>query len=180
MPYPIGGAYAARNAEQARRLFKNPAAGYGTKNPKRHDYSYSILGHTDKPPVDSVISSGIVQNMRAPQHYGPASELLKIIAERLGVEGRHFQDVTRTGLQKLKHDAKSGASGKQHPFKPDGPLIDTINESIERTHRLTGMPREEIVRRGLVLKEIPMYGVGGMAVAPILGYGVLDSTSETN
>jgi hypothetical protein len=41
------------------------------------------------------------------------------------------------------------------------PMISHINDAIERTHRLTGMPREEIVRRGLIRKEIPMYGLGG-------------------
>lgn len=33
---------------------------------------------------------------------------------------------------------------------------------IERTHRLTGMPKEEIVRRGIVRGEIPIYGLGGV------------------
>jgi hypothetical protein len=42
-------------------------------------------------------------------------------------------------------------------------MINHINRSIETTHRLTGMPREEIVRRGLIRKEIPMYGIGGAA-----------------
>ena len=32
---------------------------------------------------------------------------------------------------------------------------------IETTHRLTGMPREEIFRRGVIKKEIPMYTIGG-------------------
>ena len=35
--------------------------------------------------------------------------------------------------------------------------------SSERTHRLTGMPREEIVRRGLIRSEIPLYGTAGLA-----------------
>lgn len=35
------------------------------------------------------------------------------------------------------------------------------DEAIERTHRITGMPKAEIVRRGLVRSEIPLYGVGG-------------------
>jgi hypothetical protein len=43
-------------------------------------------------------------------------------------------------------------------------MIGIINEAIERTHRITGMPREEIVRRGLVRSEIPLYGMGGAAV----------------
>ena len=33
-------------------------------------------------------------------------------------------------------------------------MIDVINEAIERTHRLTGMPKE----------EIPLYGIAGGAV----------------
>src|ERR1700692_4921087 len=52
-------------------------------------------------------------------------------------------------------------------------MIQTVNDSIERTHRLTGMPRSEFVRRGLVRAEIPMYGVAGAigagsALAPFL------------
>jgi hypothetical protein len=50
-------------------------------------------------------------------------------------------------------------------------MIEDINESIERTHRLTGMPREEIVRRGLVRKEIPMYGLlGAVGLGAAGGY----------
>jgi hypothetical protein len=36
------------------------------------------------------------------------------------------------------------------------PVITHVNDAIERTHRLTGMPRHEIVRRALVRKEIPL------------------------
>jgi hypothetical protein len=46
-------------------------------------------------------------------------------------------------------------------------MINHINRSIETTHRLTGMPRDEIVRRGLIRKEIPMYGIAG--AVPIMG-----------
>ena len=40
-------------------------------------------------------------------------------------------------------------------------MISHVNDAIKRTHRLTGMPHHETVRRGLILKEIPMYGVAG-------------------
>jgi hypothetical protein len=40
-------------------------------------------------------------------------------------------------------------------------MISHVNDTIERTHRLTGMPKAEIVRRGLVRGEIPLYGLGG-------------------
>ena len=40
-------------------------------------------------------------------------------------------------------------------------MISHINDAIERTHWLTGMPKEEIVRQGIVRAEIPLYGLGG-------------------
>jgi hypothetical protein len=42
--------------------------------------------------------------------------------------------------------------------EPGKPMISHINDAIERTHRLTGMPRDEIVRRTLIRNEIPLYG----------------------
>jgi hypothetical protein len=45
-------------------------------------------------------------------------------------------------------------------------MINHINRSIETTHRLTGMPRDEVFRRGVILKQIPMYSIGA---APFLG-----------
>jgi hypothetical protein len=182
LPHPVGGGYGTRNLAQLQKRLDDALPEFGAANPKRHDFSYSFLGHTDKPPVDSVIADAIVPGMRAPRHYGPASELLKSRAEELGVDARHFQDLARAGLQKLKHVAKreTGSTDARATFKFDGPAIDVINESIERTHRLTGMPREEIVKRGLVLKEIPMYGIGGAVLAPMAGYGFVDPTSDTN
>jgi hypothetical protein len=155
---------------------------FGAKNPKRHDFSYSFVGHKDKPSVDSVMTDAIVPGTRAPRCYGPASELLKYLANVSQVNARHFQDLARAGLQKLKHDAKhaKGPGDTKVPFKFEGSAINVINESIERTHRLTGMPREEIVERGLVRKEIPMYGVGGAMLVPMVGYGSLDSTSDNS
>jgi hypothetical protein len=47
-------------------------------------------------------------------------------------------------------------------------MISHINDAIERTHRLTGMPRDEIVRRGLIRGEIPLYTTGA---APVPGLG---------
>jgi hypothetical protein len=48
------------------------------------------------------------------------------------------------------------------------PMIAYINEAIERTHRLTGMPREEVFIRGFILGQIPIYGIGGLAILPAL------------
>ena len=46
------------------------------------------------------------------------------------------------------------------------PMIEHVNNAIERTHRITGMPREEIVRRGLARSEIPLYALGAGLLAP--------------
>jgi len=51
--------------------------------------------------------------------------------------------------------------------------MEVVDEAIERTHRVTGMPKDEIVRRGLVRGEIPIYGLVGGA----LGLGSLMGTT---
>jgi hypothetical protein len=57
---------------------------------------------------------------------------------------------------------------------PAKPFISTVNEAIERTHQVTGMPKDEIVRRGLVRSEIPLYG----AVGATVGSGALVEAPE--
>jgi hypothetical protein len=47
-------------------------------------------------------------------------------------------------------------------------MINHVNDAIERTHRLTGMPRDEIVERGVVKHEIPLYAGAGVASAAAL------------
>jgi hypothetical protein len=40
-----------------------------------------------------------------------------------------------------------------------------FNDAIERTHRLTGMPRDEIMRRAFIRGDIPLYALGsGLAL----------------
>jgi hypothetical protein len=56
----------------------------------------------------------------------------------------NYQDFARTGFRN----------------EPGQPMISVVNDAIERTRRLTGMSRDEIVRRDLIRKEIPLYGGG--------------------
>jgi hypothetical protein len=44
-------------------------------------------------------------------------------------------------------------------------MMGHVNDGIERAHRLTGMQRDEIVRRGVIRGEIPLYGGAGLAAA---------------
>jgi hypothetical protein len=62
---------------------------------------------------------------------------------------------------------------KDPSYTKGQPFIQTVNESIERTHRLTGMPRDEIVRRGIIKGEIPIYGLAGG-----LGMGAIAEQSQ--
>jgi hypothetical protein len=44
-----------------------------------------------------------------------------------------------------------------------------VNEAIERTHRLTGMPGQEIFERGLGRSQIPIYALASAtAMTPSL------------
>ena len=42
------------------------------------------------------------------------------------------------------------------------------------------MPHDEIFERGVILKEIPMYGIGGALVAPMAGYGLGNLSSDNS
>jgi len=92
--------------------------------------------------------------MNQPEHYGIAAQVIHDAAKRNGVSPREFQEIAWAGFKKQKE----GAKGKE--FKYAGPMISHVNDAIERTHRLTGMPRNEVVKRGLVKKEIPLYAGG--------------------
>ena len=87
----------------------------------------------------------------APGAYGHYEQVLQALAEHHGVDPRYFQEVAWAGAK----DAKMGGS---YVAKP---MISHVNDTIERTHRVTGMPRSEIVRRGLVRGEIPLYSKTG-------------------
>lgn len=80
-------------------------------------------------------------------------------AAHAGVDPRYYQEVAWAGAK----DAKTKGGYKASP------MIQNVNEAIERTHRITGLPKDEVVRRGLVRAEIPLYGLAGAAAAPVFG-----------
>jgi hypothetical protein len=85
---------------------------------------------------------------------------LRDLAESRGYDPRFFQEVAWAG--KKDASTKGGYRAK--------PMIEHVNEAIERTHRITGMDHDEIVRRGLVRGEIPIYGLGaGVLGASAMG-----------
>ena len=160
LPFPIGGRYASGNIAQAQKYIDEGQLGFSAEqNPKRYDFSSAFQGNRNAFVMDEQMMNAIEPGVNIPQWYGPATRTGRQEATKAGVDPRDFQDVGWAGLKRLKTEAK----GKE--FEYEGPMISQINRSIETTHRLTGMPREEIVRRGLIRKEIPLYTRGGLPVS---------------
>lgn len=160
-PYPIGGRYASNNMKQADKAMRDPNfTGFDENNPKRHDFSFAFMGHPNKFTMDEQMSSGLVPKMQIPpgDSYGIAAGVGHDLAAANNVAPRDFQDVAWAGLKRQK------VEGEGKKFNYEGPMINQVNDAIERTHRLTGMPRAEIVKRGIIRNQIPIYGLGGAAI----------------
>jgi hypothetical protein len=168
VPYPAGGRYVIPNFAKLKKLVWD-GDGITPANPKVYNLLHDLLGHYssparrgvegvsfDGPMIDERISRLFHPDMRSPPRgsYGHFQAALVDLAKQEGVDTQLFRDLVWAG------------ASPDHPTKS---LIQIINESIERTHRITGMARDEIVRRGLLRAEIPLYGIGGgMLVAPQL------------
>ena len=166
LPFPIGGRYAAGNMAMHQKVFD--AGGFpalGAENPKRHNFAQDFTGNTNAATMDEQMVSGMTPGVNVPPAgtYGLYQRVLNEEAAKAGVPPRQFQEVGWAGFK----NAKTPDYNRGQPF------IGTINDSIERTRRLTGMPRDEILRRGVIRSEIPMYGVVGAA-----GMGALADQSR--
>jgi hypothetical protein len=156
LPYPVGGRRAGVNLrDYAGMRERGGYAGLGMSQPKMHDFDRSMIGDLTRPVIDEQMAEGMLAHApagfankaRSGPGYGPLSRIVQEEAAAQGVLPGNIQDVAWAGFKN----------------EPGQPMISIINDAIERTHRLTGMPRDEIVRRGLVRKEIPMYGLLGAA-----------------
>jgi hypothetical protein len=167
MPAPIGGRYVTGNLEmygktvgQGKGFYETePMKKGGTKEiiqPKRHNFAADFMGHTGPVPIDEQMTGLITPGLAAPpgDSYFAYEELVHEMAARNGVDPRDFQDVAWGGKKAME-------TGGKYEGKP---MIQIVNEAIERTSRITGMKPSEVVRRGLVRAEIPLYGAAGAAV----------------
>lgn len=153
MPYPIGGRYASGNMAMYDKVI-NQGAGLTTDTPKRFNFASNFMGHLDRPTIDEQMSGLYKPGMVVPpgDSYGVMEQVLNDVAKTQGVKPVNFQDVAWAGAK--------GTSGK--------PMIQHVNEAIERTARVTGKTPEEVVRDSLVRRTHPLYGVGA---AGLVGAG---------
>jgi hypothetical protein len=153
-PYPIGGQYAGANMEQFKKMIMEGGGIDPLKNEKRYNFSGNFLGRNKPTTIDEQMSGLFKPGMQKPPagSYGHFEKVLEGLAAKHGVDPRYFQEVAWSGHRDLTELARGKAGG----YKAK-PMISHVNDAIERTHRVTGMPRNEIVRRGLVRAEIPLY-----------------------
>ena len=167
-PFPIGGRFAGENMKQYDKMIMQ-GQGITHDNPKRYNFSYDFMGKKG-PTIDEQMSQMFDPKMNMPPAgtYGHYENALANRAANAGVDPRYFQEVAWAG----KKDADSKAGFKAQP------MIGIVNEAIERTHQITGMPRDEIVRRGLVRAEIPLYGAAGATAAGAMGPEFMQGQGE--
>jgi len=152
-PPSVGGRFFMTNVRDYNKIMGG--GGYqalGADQPKMHNFARSFAGDLSRAVMDEQMAEGMLahagkQSLADPARkvaYGFLERALHQEAKRAGVQPGAYQDVAWAGF-------------KNEPGKP---MMEHINDAIERTHQLTGMPREEIVRRGLVRGEIPLYARG--------------------
>lgn len=157
LPYPIGGGkYGIMPNVAQYEAVINRGGGLSPANPKRFNFSSNFLGYLDRPTIDEQMMSGGWDRrlQRPPENtYGVYESALSNLARNeLGVEPVEAQDVMWAGI-KLPKDAS---------YTPR-PMIDIVNDLIERTARLTGQSPDEVVEEAIVKAKRPAYAGGGMA-----------------
>ena len=167
MPFPIGGRYASTNMDQFNKMIVQ-GQGVTPSNPKRYNFSGNFLGDSSGATIDEQMMGLIKPGMASPTPgtYGHAEGVVRQLANERGVAPSYFQEVAWAGAKDAK--TPGGYASK--------PMVQHVNEAIERTSRLTGIPPEEVVRRGLVRAEMPLYGIGAAAVP--IGLGQFSGQTE--
>jgi hypothetical protein len=157
LPFPIGGRYAGGNLEMYDKVINRGRNFVAGETPKRFNFSANFQGHRNRATIDEQMSGGFEKGLKAPpgDSYGVMEAIVGDIARQNKVPAAEAQDVMWAGLK--------GTAGK--------PMIQHVNEAIERTARITGLSPEEVLRKNLIRKMGPMYGIGaaGVGTAALMG-----------
>ena len=154
LPYPVGGRYLGTNMRMFNRF---AGTNLDAKNPKRRNFRGNFLGE-HAATLDEQMMKGF--DPKGPGEppgpsYGYYERTLNDLAAKKNVDPSAFQDVAWAGLKSTKD--KTYTKGK--------PMMQEVNEAIERTARVTGLTPEEVVVEGIVKSRIPIYGIAGATVA---------------
>jgi len=155
LPYPIGGRFASGNMAMYDKVINQGAGLSAKETPKRFDFSGNFLGDMNRATIDEQMMTGIYPALKAPagDSYGVAEQVVNDLAAQYGVKPGNFQDVTWKGLKGV----------------PGMPMMEHINQSIERTARITNQTPQEVLD-AFIRKRAPMY-----SAAP---FGLLGFTPE--
>lgn len=150
LPFPIGGRYAGGNMQMYDKVINRGRDFVASETPKRFNFSANFQGHKNRATIDEQMSGGFEKGLKAPpgDSYGVMEGIVADIARKNNVPSAEAQDVMWAGLK--------GTAGK--------PMIQHVNEAIERTARITGLTPEEVLRKNLIRKMGPLYGVGAAGV----------------
>lgn len=154
LPFPIGGRYIGGNIDQFDKMIMQ-GKGVTPANPKRYNFSHNFLGDDSGSTIDEQMSGLYDPKMSVPPEgtYGHYEGALADLAKQTkGAKSpRHFQEVAWAGAKDMGTKGGYRAS----------PMISHINQSIERTSRLTGLSPDEVVAQNLVDVKGPMFKKGG-------------------
>jgi len=164
MPVPIGGRYVTGNMKMFDKVI-NQGEGLTTAGqPKRFNFSANFLGDTSRATIDEQMTRGMTGGkLNAPPSnaYGIMENIVADEAAKRGINPANFQDVSWAGFK--------GIEGK--------PMIQFVNEAIERTARLTGQTQDEVAK-GLARGK-PLYDAGGGLIAAGTVLGMLGASQES-
>jgi hypothetical protein len=155
MPYPIGGRYASGNMKMYDKVLVQGKPMTAKDQPKRFNFASDFLGDTSRATIDEQMMQGINPALNAPVagSYGIAEGVVQDIAKQYGVPAANAQDVMWAALKNV----------------PGKPMIQHVNESIERTARITGQTPEQVLDN-MIRKRSPMFGFAPIVLMGLMGY----------
>jgi hypothetical protein len=150
MPFPIGGRYVTGNMGMYDKVINDGVGLSAADQPKRFNFSANFQGHTDRKTIDEQMMTAFDPSgkMTAPpgNSYGVLENILNGVLKKKGAGPmENGQDVMWAALK--------GVEGK--------PMMEHVNEMIERTARVTGKSPEEVLQ-GFIRSNMPMYGLAGV------------------
>jgi len=149
-PHPIGGRYLAGNMAMADKIIMNETPLTASGQPKRFNFSANFLGDMNRATIDEQMSQLYETGLTAPPgaSYGVMERVLGDVGREFGVLPGNVQDVAWAGAK--------GTQGK--------PMIQHINEAIERTARVTNKTPREVLVDSIINARSPLYGAAGATI----------------